>query len=806
MIRNQVSRLKLRAIFNKLLQLLNMKKCYFIAAVLLLCCWSLSIAQTPCSGGFAGSYPCNNVDLMAEVSVTSLGGSPTADGSDIWGWTDPDTGKEYAIVGLTTGTSFVDVSNPSSPIVLGYLPKTSSAPSTYWRDIKVYNNHAFIVADASGHGLQVFDLTTLRSISSPPVTFSPTAYSSAFGKSHNIVGNEDTGFMYAVGANTCSGGLTMFDVSTPTSPTFAGCFSSDGYTHDAICFVYQGPDTDYFGKEICIGSNEDTQTIIDVTDKSNPVEISKKTYSGRAYTHQGWVTDDHKYLIFDDELDESNYGYKTRTHIMDISDLDNQVYLGYFQSSINAIDHNLYIKGQYAYEANYRGGLRILDVQNPSSVGSISEVAYFDTYPSSNSSQFNGAWSSYPFFKSGTVIVSDIERGLFVLRPNLPHAVMETSKIPVTTCEGSDVVFPIDLTAYSGYTDNITLSVSGVPAGATATFGTNPISPNGSTTLTIGNTVNDPGVYSIIISAKGPSNNSVHDVSVAFKLEPLPELPALTLPIDFATNVPVNTSLNWNTAVDADSYTIEVATDAGFTNIVQTQSGIVGTTYSVSPDLSPNTVYHWRVMGENTCGLSPDPTARLAIPSFQFETEDVTPVELLTFKGKYENSTIALKWRTASEVNNKGFEVMRRTESSGFETIGWVDGVGTAQTESNYQFIDRNVRQGLTYFYQLNQVDIDGKQEKSNVISIDTPRGRKVFTLVPNPSKGDTEIFLDLSKDELVNISVYDISGRVIQSFEYSGMTGKNIIPLNSATWSNGVYFIDISDFENSEKMKFVKM
>ena len=92
--------------------------------------------------------------------------------NDIWGWTDPQTNREYAIVGMSNGTSFVDISNPENPSYLGRLP-TQTSNST-WRDIKVYQNHAFIVSEASGHGMQVFDLTELRNISSP-TTFSNTA-------------------------------------------------------------------------------------------------------------------------------------------------------------------------------------------------------------------------------------------------------------------------------------------------------------------------------------------------------------------------------------------------------------------------------------------------------------------------------------------------------------------------------------------------------------------------------------------------------------------------------------------------------
>jgi choice-of-anchor B domain-containing protein len=370
-------------------------------------------ALTLCTAGMAGAYPCNNVDLLSFLPLADIGGGS---GNDIWGWTDPQDGKEYAIMGRTSGTSFVDISDPENPVYLGDLP-THTFNST-WRDIKVYNNHAFIVSEAINHGIQVFDLTQLRNVSNPPQTFANSAHFSGFGSAHNIVINDDSGFAFAVGANTCAGGLHMVNIQSPTSPTDAGCFSGDGYTHDAQCVAYNGPDANHQGKEICFNSNEDTLTIVDVSNKNSPAQLSRTSYTGSAYTHQGWLTEDHHYFLLDDELDESNNNHNTRTYIWDVSNLDSPVMIGSYTSSVAAIDHNQYIKGNYTYEANYRAGLRILDLANVSS-GLLTEVAYFDIYPSSNSANFNGAWSNYPFFDSGVVIVSGIEQGLFVLRPNL---------------------------------------------------------------------------------------------------------------------------------------------------------------------------------------------------------------------------------------------------------------------------------------------------------------------------------------------------------------------------------------------------
>ena len=239
-----------------------------------------AMAATVCDSdtGSAGGYPCNNVDLAAFMPLDQIGGTRgNSAANDIWGWTDPQTGNEYAIIGRVFGTSFVDISNPVNPVYLGELP-THGAFGSSWRDIKVYNNHAYIVSEANQHGMQVFDLTQLRGVTNPPATFGETDHYNKMAQAHNIVINEDSGFAYIVGAsgkNSCSGGLHMVDLSNPTNPSFAGCYSGDGYTHDAQCVIYNGPDADHQGKEICLNSNEDTLTIVDVTNKSNPVQLSR---------------------------------------------------------------------------------------------------------------------------------------------------------------------------------------------------------------------------------------------------------------------------------------------------------------------------------------------------------------------------------------------------------------------------------------------------------------------------------------------------------------------------------------------------
>lgn len=374
----------------------------------------LTSAQTPCENGLAAGYPCDQVDLMSIVPSSSMGGG---NAEDLWGWTDPLDGKEYAIVGMAGTTAFVDVSTPTAPVVVGTL--ASHTGSSLWRDVKVYADHAFIVSEASGHGLQVFDLTRLRSVTNPPVAFTEDAHYAGFGNAHNLAINEKSRRAYAVGTNTFNGGLHILDISSPTAPALIGSFAEDGYTHDAQVVQYDGPDTQHAGKEIALCFNENTIAIVDVTDPTDPLMLSNTGYSTSSYTHQGWLTEDSRYLLVNDEQDEGSVN--TRTYIFDCVDLDNPVLIGTHVGATAAIDHNLYTHDGYCYQADYRAGLRILDLADVSA-GQLTEVAYFDVYPSSDAPQYNGAWSVYPYFASGNVIVSHIEQGLFVLRPNLQAA------------------------------------------------------------------------------------------------------------------------------------------------------------------------------------------------------------------------------------------------------------------------------------------------------------------------------------------------------------------------------------------------
>ena len=431
-----------------------------------------------CIDGLAGDgvYPCSNIHYRAYLSLGEINESDQ-NANDIWGWKDPQTEKEYALVGLTDGVVIVDVTDAREPVYVGKLPEADlvatskdgavrNAPkgnramnkgttptvissggqdprmafhddqgggegkgASAWRDIKTYQNAMYVVTDVNPRGMQVFDLEKLRNVpkSAMPVTFEHDAHYTEFGEAHNIAINEESGFAYAIGSTkgrTCAtnGGLHIIDIRDRLNPVFAGChieleaggYIAPGYIHDTQCVIYDGPDSRYQGREICVSSAELRVLVSDVTDKDNPQTVSVFEYTGNRYAHQGWFSEDKRVFFLNDELDEIRNGHNTRTYILDMTNLEELRVDSYYQHSTLSIDHNNYVVGNRLYQANYLAGLRVLDITVPTG-SAMSEIGFFDTTPSKTDIEFDGLWSVYPWFENGKIVVSDISQGLYVL-------------------------------------------------------------------------------------------------------------------------------------------------------------------------------------------------------------------------------------------------------------------------------------------------------------------------------------------------------------------------------------------------------
>jgi len=368
--------------------------------------------------------------------------------SDIWGWTSPDTGDEYAIVGTSSGIAFVRVTHPAAPEFLGLVPTTD--PNTlrnFWWDIKTFNNHAYWTTEVNGAGVAIFDLTQLDGLDAAPsdtLLEEDARYrGGGYIRAHNISINETSGFAYLTGVSKdpavdpgfTDDGVVILDLNgDPLAPVEVGQILGID-SHDAQIVNYAGPDPDYAGREIAFVFNGgDLKVgIYDVTDKDQIVEISTPTYPGASFTHQGWLTEDHRYLIVGDEEDEL-FGISdprnpdlpdtARTYFFDMWDLNNPTFIGHFDSPAASIDHNLFVKGDLVYQANYTAGVRVLDISDLGiDVNMVSELAHMDTEPrlpnrnmNHNINIFIGPWGVFPFFDSGTIAASDGINGLILMK------------------------------------------------------------------------------------------------------------------------------------------------------------------------------------------------------------------------------------------------------------------------------------------------------------------------------------------------------------------------------------------------------
>jgi choice-of-anchor B domain-containing protein len=275
--------------------------------------------------------------------------------------------------------------------------------------MKVYGTACYAVSEG-GVGIQVFDLSQ---IDSGIVTLATTIETGGTLATHTVAVDTHSGFLYRAGGG--SSGLRIYSLANPLAPLFVGSWSSR-YVHECQAVTYtSGP---YAGKQIVFacaglsgGFEDPSLDILDVTNKSNIVLLDRFRYSDRAYSHQGWLSEDRQWFYLNDELDETGSN-QVRTRVLNVSSLANPVEHPPITTGSTAIDHNLYVHQGRLYQANYTSGLHVFDLSvsptNPP------RVAWFDTWPENDAATFNSLWNNYPFLPSGIVLGSDIEKGLFV--------------------------------------------------------------------------------------------------------------------------------------------------------------------------------------------------------------------------------------------------------------------------------------------------------------------------------------------------------------------------------------------------------
>jgi choice-of-anchor B domain-containing protein len=383
----------------------------------------------PCTGGMAGDLACESVDLLAHFSFEDVSAAPTS-ATDVWGFVDLNTGREYAIVGYNIGTAVVDVTDAENPLEVGFI----DGQPAFWRDIKVYQlfdaasarwrSYAYVTTDGSTDGLFVIDLSDL------PHAIRKTNYSSDFVAAHNVYATAtdySTGLALTAnapslaisGSSLGDGQFRAYSLQNPASPSLIAGATTLDYMHDASSLIITDSRKDTQCEnggdwcDVLLDFNETTVDVWDITNAPSPVRLSRTPYTNAAYVHSGWWSEDRQHVFVHDELDEQNFGLNTTVRVFSIADLRNPQLVGEWSGPTRAIDHNGFVRGNRYYISNYARGLTVLDITdpaNPEDVGSL------DTYPFSNTSSFVGAWGAYPFYFSGTIAVSDIDSGLYLAR------------------------------------------------------------------------------------------------------------------------------------------------------------------------------------------------------------------------------------------------------------------------------------------------------------------------------------------------------------------------------------------------------
>lgn len=431
----------------------------------------LAHKSAPCAGNSSNGFACQNISLSAHLPFSQL--LPTsARGNDVWGFVDLNTGREYAFMGMNNGVAVVDVTNPASPEQVAL----ATGSTTTWRDINIYQRYdtaakrwrayAYVTADQVQDSLMVLDLSGL------PNGVERVNYTSDFRPAHTgyvanvdytfgIAERDSTPLLTISGSNlgTPRGSYRLYSLGQPRSPQFASETTS-GYAHDVASFVVRDSrkDTQCFNASaapachVVSDFNENSLDLWDITNPSAPRMLVSHPYSNASYTHSGWWTENGRYVFVHDELDEQRVGLNTTIRAFDVSNLRAPVLAGTWTGPTRSIDHNGYVRGNRYYFSNYSEGLTVLDITNPAA---MQRVGYFDTYPSSSEMAFVGAWSTYPFFPSGTIAIGDINTGLYLVKNEALQSANGTLAFTSRVATGNE-----------GQQINLTVSRSGGATGA----------------------------------------------------------------------------------------------------------------------------------------------------------------------------------------------------------------------------------------------------------------------------------------------------------------------------------------------------
>lgn len=325
---------------------------------------------------FRSNYPYSGVNL-----------------ANIGGYVD-STGNEYALVGTHDGLSIVDVTDPVNPFEVFLVPGTGSN----WREVKTWQNYAYVTTEGCCNGLQIINLGYLPDSVQVKDWQGTGAIAGQLHTIHAL--HVDAGYAYLFGSNLFNGAAVIADLADPWNPVYTGhtpgSYIHDGYVRNDTLWaghIYDG----YF-------------SVIDVSNKANPVIITTQSTPGQ-FTHNTWLNDQGNILYTTDEVNNS---YLTAYDISDIQNIQELQRIQLTPGS-GSIVHNTHTLNDFEIVSWYKDGVAIVDVSRP---GNMIVTGHYDTYAQGSGPGFSGCWGVYPYLPSGNLVVSDINNGLFVLTPD----------------------------------------------------------------------------------------------------------------------------------------------------------------------------------------------------------------------------------------------------------------------------------------------------------------------------------------------------------------------------------------------------
>jgi choice-of-anchor B domain-containing protein len=366
-------------------------------AILILFCLSLNIT--------AQIYPNLNVTLLSQLDPEKDNtGSDNRKYSGCWGWYQSSKNKEYAIVGTSSKTYFIDVTNPNAPVISDSVKSAKNGCT--WREMKTYQNYCYIVSDdAPPNSFQIVDMQYLPD--SVHVVYDGTSY---FERAHTVFVDKDK--LYCGGVTPLVGStesMHVYSLATPSVPVLVRKLSQDvpgiGYVHD----MYVNNDTVFAS---CGGQGLFIIKLLSTNTFSLLSSFGSYPYSG--YNHSSWLTTNKKTMVFADEVPTG-----LPAKVIDVSNLASITLVDTIRSHVGATAHNPYVIGnRWCWMSTYQDGIYLYDLTNPSNT---TVHGFFDTHPQHgvndnfSTNAYRGNWGAYPYLPSKIIIACDMQNGIFIL-------------------------------------------------------------------------------------------------------------------------------------------------------------------------------------------------------------------------------------------------------------------------------------------------------------------------------------------------------------------------------------------------------